>query len=82
MPVPKSVPTAPQTAPEVITAATAAKLLCVTPGWIAEKCRKRDRDPIPHFRLGRYVRFEKHTLLEWFVSRGNSTAKRLAKGAR
>jgi Helix-turn-helix domain len=67
---------------DVLTAAEAAKLLRVKPGWVTEKCRSRDHDQIPHFRIGRYVRFEKRTLLEWFLSRGNNTAKRLTKGGR
>jgi hypothetical protein len=35
-----------------------AKRWCVPESWIRERTRARTTDPIPHVRLGRYVRFD------------------------
>lgn len=35
-----------------------AALLKVPVSWVREQTRKRATDPIPHLRMGRYVRFE------------------------
>jgi hypothetical protein len=43
---------------EVIDSAELAKRLNVPESWIRSRTNKnRTSDPIPHFRLGRYVRF-------------------------
>ena len=52
----------PQTQSEhLLTAAEVAEMLRVSPSWIREKTRERalirDTDPLPHVRLGKYVRF-------------------------
>lgn len=45
---------------ELLTAEGLAQRLCVPPSWIREQTRSRslDGDPLPHLRLGRYVRFQ------------------------
>ncbi len=45
---------------ELLTAEDLAKRLRVPPSWIREQTRSRslDGDPLPHLRLGRYVRFQ------------------------
>jgi hypothetical protein len=42
---------------EVITAEELAKRWQVPASWVREQTRSRATDPIPHARLGRYVRF-------------------------
>jgi hypothetical protein len=43
---------------EVIDSTELAKRLCVPESWIRSRTnRKRTQDPIPHYRLGRYIRF-------------------------
>ena len=44
---------------ELLTAEDLAKRLRVPPSWIREQTRTRslDGDPLPHLRLGRYIRF-------------------------
>ena len=43
----------------------------VPESWIREQTRSRSVDPIPHVRLGRYVRFEWNSpeLLQWWSRR-------------
>jgi hypothetical protein len=43
----------------------------VPKSWILEQTRSRCADPIPHVRLGRYVRFQfgEPALVEWFQRR-------------
>jgi len=45
---------------EVIDAPELARRWRVPVSWVRDKTRRRavDRDPMPHVRLGRYVRFE------------------------
>jgi hypothetical protein len=42
---------------EVLTAKDLAARWRVPESWIREQTRSRSADPIPHVRLGRYVRF-------------------------
>jgi hypothetical protein len=42
---------------EVLTAEELAALWRVPVSWVREQTRSRCADPIPHIRLGRYVRF-------------------------
>jgi hypothetical protein len=45
---------------ELLTAEELAKRLRVPPSWIREQTRSRNLqgDPLPHLRLGRYIRFQ------------------------
>jgi hypothetical protein len=43
---------------ELIDAADLARRWHLPTSWIREQTRSRSADPIPHLRLGRYVRFE------------------------
>lgn len=43
---------------EIIDAKELARRLCVPATWVKEGTRSRTTDPIPHLRLGIYVRFE------------------------
>jgi hypothetical protein len=43
---------------ELIDAAELASRWRLPTSWIREQTRSRSADPIPHLRLGRYVRFE------------------------
>jgi len=67
---------------EVIDSAELAKRLNVPETWVRSRSNpKRTNDPIPHLRLGRYVRFPGGSeLLEWLnrqlVSTGRAWSKR------
>ena len=56
---------------EILTAEMLAERWCVPESWIREQCRSRCADPIPHIRLGRYVRFSwgSPELTRWFIRR-------------
>ena len=69
---------------EVINSAELAKRLNVPETWVRSRTNpKRTNDPIPHFRLGRYVRFPwgSEQLLEWLnrqlVSTGRVRSRRI-----
>ena len=43
---------------DLVTVPELARRLQVKPSWIYERTRRRGQDRIPHFRLGKYVRFD------------------------
>jgi excisionase family DNA binding protein len=51
---------------DIITPEECAAMLRVQPTFIYEKCRRRSRDPLPCHRIGRYLRFSRREVLEWF----------------
>lgn len=53
---------------EMLTALELAKKWQVTPKWVANHTRS-PKDPIPHVRLGRYVRFEDGEQLRAWLQR-------------
>jgi hypothetical protein len=56
---------------EGLTAEEPAQRWRVPPSWVREQCRSRCSDPIPHARLGRYVRFSwgSPELTQWWSRR-------------
>jgi excisionase family DNA binding protein len=62
MPVPMSA----TTTHEILTPEEVAALLRVSPNFIYEKCRARQRNPLPAHRIGRYLRFRRSEVLAWF----------------
>jgi excisionase family DNA binding protein len=42
-----------------------AKLLRVPVSWVYERARRRSFDRIPHFKLGKYLRFSEKEILDW-----------------
>ena len=42
-----------------------AKLLRVPVSWVYERARRRSFDRIPHFKLGKYLRFSEKEVLDW-----------------
>jgi hypothetical protein len=56
---------------EVLTAEELAQRWRVPPSWVREQSRSRCSDPIPHARLGRYVRFSwgSPELTQWWIRR-------------
>jgi hypothetical protein len=56
---------------EVLTAEELARRWRVPSSWVREQCRSRCCDPIPHARLGRYVRFSwgSPELTQWWARR-------------
>jgi hypothetical protein len=59
----------PQTVPfEVIDSKELARRLVLPESWVRDHVRGRCDDPIPHIKVGRYIRFEwgSRELLEWW----------------
>lgn len=46
-------------------AAEIAQLLKVPISWVYERTRRRGIERMPHFKLGKYLRFSKEEVLEW-----------------
>ena len=59
---------------EVLTAEDLAALWKVPVSWVRDQTRSRCTDPIPHTRLGRYVRFGRNSpeLAAWWKRRQHS----------
>ena len=54
-----------------------AELLRVPDTWVYERTRRRGIERIPHFKLGKYLRFSRREVLQWIEhQRGNSLAPR------
>jgi predicted DNA-binding transcriptional regulator AlpA len=77
-----AVPSAVQPQTEILKPEEVAGLLRTSLAWVYEKCRARQRDPLPAMRLGRYIRFEKHVVLAWARNHGNPAANKVAKAVR
>ena len=56
---------------EVIDSQELAKRWGIPTSWVREQTRSRATDPLPHVRLGRYVRFEwgSPALIKWWDRR-------------
>lgn len=54
------------TLPEIMTPEQVADLFQVSTSWLYEKSRKRQRNPLPVHRIGRYLRYSRAEVLAWF----------------
>ena len=52
-------------AEELLTVAEVAAALKVPVSWVYERTRRDGTDRIPHFKLGKYLRFRWSTVREW-----------------
>ena len=52
-------------AEELLTVAEVAAALKVPVSWVYERTRLSGTDQIPHFKLGKYLRFRWSTVREW-----------------
>ncbi len=66
--------------PVFITPEQTAELLGTSLMWVYEKSRRRQRDPLPVLRIGRYLRFERDVVIAWARAHGNTSAKNISKG--
>ena len=53
---------------EILTPEEVAELLRVPKSWVYEKTRDRQRNPLPVFRIGRYLRFDRSEVIAWLQS--------------
>ncbi len=59
---------------ELLTVNEVASLFRVPTSWVYERCREGASNPLPHLKLGKYLRFSKSDLLEYMenLRRGDS----------
>jgi excisionase family DNA binding protein len=60
---------------DILTPDQLAKRLSVSRSWVTEKCRTRGTNPMPHYRIGRYVRFSWPVVAEWIESTATASPK-------
>ena len=59
----------------------AAALLNVPESWVYQHVRPRAEDQLPHFKLGKYIRFSAQALTQWLEAhRLGETASLVAQG--
>jgi excisionase family DNA binding protein len=62
---------------ELVTVRQIAEFLQVPNSWVYERTRRRGSERMPHFKLGKYLRFSKREVLDWVqIQRRNSLASR------
>ena len=66
--------------PEILTPEQVADLFQVSPSWLYEKSRRRQKNPLPVHRIGRYLRYKRSEILEWFDAQGAPARKAVARG--
>ena len=49
----------------LLTASEVAHLLKVPVSWVYARTRRRGFDRMPHFKLGKYLRFSEQEVLDW-----------------
>jgi excisionase family DNA binding protein len=69
---------------DILTPEECAELLRVEVSFVYEKTRKRQRNPLPCYRPGRYLRFSRRAVLAWLesTSKTNRDEGRGRKGHR
>jgi len=65
---------------EIMTPEQVAELFQVSTTWLYEKSRRRQKNPLPVKRIGRYLRYRRSEVLEWFDAQGQSTTHKPKKG--
>ena len=50
---------------ELMTVGDVARLFKVPISWVYERCRKGDPNPLPHLKLGKYLRFSRSALFAY-----------------
>jgi hypothetical protein len=72
---------------EIVDSTELARRWCVPETWVRDQVRRRVADPIPHVRLGKYIRFEwgGEALVAWWARRRmgsrQATHGRMVNGA-
>ena len=68
---------------EILTPAQVAERLQVKPSWVYEQTRERtevrNSDPLPHMKMGRYLRFDWEDVVVWLERRKSDFKPRTPK---
>jgi hypothetical protein len=69
---------------EIIDSPELAKRWRVPETWVRDQCRTRSKYPIPHVRLGKYIRFEwgGDSLQEWWSRHRTPSKAGMGTGSR
>jgi excisionase family DNA binding protein len=59
-------------ADRILTVPEVAEMLRVPVSWVYEHVRCDGEDRLPHFKLGKYVRFHASAIREWLRDRGGA----------
>ncbi len=54
---------------ELMTVGEVARLLKVPVSWVYERCRESTPNPLPHLKLGKYLRFSRSALFAYMEGR-------------
>jgi predicted DNA-binding transcriptional regulator AlpA len=72
------IPNAAHAKPEILTPQQVAERLQVPVSWVYEQSRNRSSirvpDPLPHMKLGRYLRFDWNRVLAWMERQSKAAA--------
>lgn len=52
----------------LLTVTEVARLLKLPASWVYERTRRRGIDRLPHFKLGKYLRFSEREVMDWLHS--------------
>ncbi len=53
---------------DILTPEQLAQMLSVSRGWVTSKTRRSCVNPLPHMRIGKYIRFDRVAVLNWLES--------------
>ena len=67
---------APTSVPVILTPEEVAELFRVNLTYVYEKSRRRQRNPIPVHRIGRYLRYNRDEVFAWFAAQGTASLSR------
>jgi excisionase family DNA binding protein len=68
-----------QSVPVILTPEEVAQMLRVELSFVYEKSRRRQRNPIPVHRIGRYLRYYRAEVIAWFDGQAQPTRKGAAR---
>lgn len=57
---------------DILTPDELAERLKTSRGWVYEMTRKRARNPIPHYKIGGYIRFNWQSVSVWLEKTANA----------
>ena len=66
--------------PEIMTPEQVADLFQVSTTWLYEKSRRRQKNPLPVKRIGRYLRYRRSEVLQWFDAQGQPITYKQKRG--
>ncbi len=66
---------------ELLTVKEVARLLKVPSSWVYERCRPGTLDPLPHIKLGKYLRFSRGEVLNYLEKLRRTSSAHVSDGA-